>query len=210
MNRQEFYAKGVLRKNFFERLEKDIAKWKGPKVQVLLCFTSDPYQPIESETRATRLTIEMLHDAGFSVCVLTKAPAFAFIRDRGLFTERDAIATTLTFSRASIIESQKFEPYAESPMIRELALKEFFKMGIPTWVSLEPVIGPEQTKAIIRETHEFVGIYKIGKLNYVKSDVDWERFANEVVELCEKLGAPYLVKKSLQKYLPGLEYEHAL
>jgi len=37
--------------------------------------------------------------------------------------------------------------------------------GIKTWVSLEPVIDPEQAIELIRLLHPYVGHWKAGKIN---------------------------------------------
>jgi hypothetical protein len=71
-------------------------------------------------------------------------------------------------------------------------------------VSLEPVIDPEESLEIIRQTHEFVDFYKVGKLNYHPraSTIDWRKFAVEVKDLLDDLGCEYLLKEDLRRYLP--------
>ena len=62
--------------------------------------------------------------------------------------------------------------------------------GVPTWVSLEPVIDPAASLEIIRQTHKFVDLFKVGKLNYHQhaKTIDWRSFAIEAVELLKSLG----------------------
>jgi hypothetical protein len=70
--------------------------------------------------------------------------------------------------------------------------------GIKTWVSLEPVIDPDQALQVIRELHSIVGHWKVGKINYQKDiEVDWIAFREEVKALLDRLGADYYLKKSL-------------
>ena len=78
--------------------------------------------------------------------------------------------------------------------------------GIQTWASLEPVIDPEQTFEIIRQTREFVGFYKVGKLNYHPhaKTIDWHKFGHKARELLDSLGCKYMLKKDLKKEM-GME-----
>lgn len=198
MNRQEFYGSPTVRDNILVRLENAAKTWKGKKEQVLLCFTCDPYQRMEQSEYVTRQAIAILHANDFPVCVLTKNPVLA-ARDLDLFREGDALATTLTFCDHRW--SSRVEPNAELPHQRILGLAIFAGKGIDTWASLEPVIDPGQTFAMIKLTHNLVSHYKVGKLNYEESNVDWAAFARDVVELMERLGVPYMLKEDLKEYL---------
>lgn len=198
VSREEFYKSPEPRENILVRLENSAKAWKGEKKQVLLCFTCDPYQEAERHEYITRRAIEILHKYGFPVCVLTKNPTFA-LRDLDLFTPDDAFATTLTFYEHR--ESQKHEPRAELPHQRVIGLAGFSGKGIPTWASLEPVIDADQTIRLIWVTNKFVDLYKVGKLNYQESDIDWGKFANDVIAVLKRLGKEYLIKEDLKEYL---------
>lgn len=198
---EEFHGNPKPRKNVLEQLEKDCQRLRGKKMpRILFCFTTDPYQPIEKEHEITRRAINMLHDHGLTVQILTKGGSRA-ARDFDLLTPEDAFASTLTFLGET--DSRTWEPGAALPQNRIDTIKEAHKAGIPTWVSLEPVIDPEQTLQIVRQTHEFVDLYKVGKLNYHprSREVDWNRFTKEVVTLLESLGKRYYIKKDLQVFL---------
>src|SRR3990167_3742067 len=54
MNRAEFYGNPRPRPNVIKLLEADCKKLAGCKDRVLLCFTCDPYQPIDDEHQLTR------------------------------------------------------------------------------------------------------------------------------------------------------------
>ncbi len=173
----------------------------GCRERVLLSFTCDPYQQIDVEHQVTRQAIQIIHGAGLAVEVLTKGGTRA-LRDLGLFTERDAFASTLTFLDDE--RSRQWEPEAALPGNRLEAIRQFHAKGIPTWVSLEPVIDPAAALAIIRETAGYVDLFKVGKLNYhpVAKTIDWARFAVEAVALLQSLGKAYYVKKDLACLLP--------
>ncbi len=70
-------------------------------------------------------------------------------------------------------------------------------------MSLEPVLYPEQSLAIIEQTHEFVNKYKLGVLNYNPraKEIDWLDYGRRAVALLKKFGNEYYIKDDLKKYL---------
>lgn len=202
MNRADFDAVAVPRPNFIDLLRKDARKYQacGITEQVMLSFTTDPFNP--SDTSRTRPTIETLQAHGMGVCTLTKGGrrALPFI---DLFRpERDAFASTLTSLDDAF--SLKWERKAALPGDRIETLKAFHDAGIFTWVSLEPTLDTASSLAIIEHTHSFVDLYKVGRANYLPMTytTDWEDYTHRVVDLCQRLGVKHYIKKDLQGYLP--------
>ncbi len=196
-NREEFHQRSLPRVNVIQELEKDCRRLAGREnPRVLLCFSCDPYGPQDAEYGITRRAIETLHRYGLCAQILTKGGMRA-ARDFDLLTERDAFAVTLTFTSEN--DSREWEPKAVLPVERYEVLREAHRRGIPTWASLEPVIDPEQSLRIILDTCEFVDLYKIGKLNYrpEAKGIDWARFARSAMELLERLGKDYYLKRDL-------------
>ena len=148
----------------------------------------------------TRRCIEIFNHFGINFTILTKGGMRAS-RDFGLYKEGDAFATTLTFLDEA--KSLEWEPGAASPQDRIAAVKLAHDMGIKTWISLEPVIDPEQSLEIIRQTAPWVDLFKVGKLNHSKLEktIDWHKFANDAKNLLENLGKPYYLKEDLRKFL---------
>lgn len=208
---REEFAQPKPRPGFLSKLARETKRrWEtGLGGQVLLCFTCDPYQRIDVEMELTRKTIEVLHTGGHSVCILTKGGRRA-LRDIGLFTPADAFASTLTWLDDE--HSFEWEPGADWPKGRIHTLHAFHEAGIPTWVSLEPVLDPMVSLQIIRETHTFVDLYKVGVLNYhpLAQTIDWRKFARDVVGLLESLNCKYYIKRDLACYLPESMVEHAV
>jgi DNA repair photolyase len=196
-DRQQFHAEVTPRPNIREKFLKDCKELKGSGISVLFSFTCDPYTPLDSELRLTRWGIQQLHDHGMYVQILTKGKDAT--RDMDLMGPNDAFACTLTF--IDPLDSVKWEPNAALPHQRMSALMEMHRRGIPTWASMEPCIDPKQTLELIERTLGYVDLYKLGTLNYVKNDTDWKRFARDAVNLCERAGVKYLLKKDLEKYL---------
>jgi DNA repair photolyase len=135
--------------------------------------------------------------------VLTKSGSCA-LQDIGLYGPNDAFASTLTFIKPE--DSKKWEPNAALPEDRMATLRKFHEAGIHTWVSLEPVIDPDQTLELIRATHEYVDLYKVGKLNYVKSEIDWRMFGARAIKILESLNKSYYIKSDLAKHLDGIPF----
>jgi len=210
-DRQLFYHQPTVRKDILTKIEKDCVKLQaiGEDRPVLLCFVTDPYQELEAETQITKKVIGLLQYYNFKVIILTKGGTRA-MRDFDLLRPGfDQFATTLTFT--NLEDSLAWEPGAASPMERIESLEEAHRRGIRTWVSLEPVIYPAQTLALIQATSGFVDHYKVGTLNYanklpahLKAKVNgtkWNEFGMQAVTLLRTLGKSFYIKEDLKKYL---------
>ncbi len=67
-------------------------------------------------------------------------------------------------------------------------------------VSLEPVIDPAQTLALIEATHEFVDYYGVGKMNHnpeIEKSIDWPKFRVDAEALLKRYGKSYRIKAAL-------------
>jgi hypothetical protein len=200
--RAEFNAGAILRPGYLANLRKEAELYQAAGIteQIFLSFTSDVYHP--GDTKPTRTTVETLIEYGLGVCVLTKGGTRA-LRDLDLFRPtRDAYAATLTSLDDNF--SRKWESKAPLPGDRIAGLERFHDAGIFTWVSLEPVLNAEAALAIVAATHEFVDIFKIGKVNYSKltTTVDWRDFTLRMIDLLNRIGAKHYFKRDLQCFLP--------
>jgi DNA repair photolyase len=198
-DKESFHGSPAPRAHIIDELRKDCKKLAvGDHPPVLLSFTTDPYQPIDVEYGLTREAITILHEHGLAVEVLTKGGMRA-ARDFDLLTAKDAFATTLTFLNAG--QSREWEPLAALPEDRIEAMKLAHGKSIRVWASLEPVIDPEQSLELIRQTAPFVDLFKVGKLNHhpAAQSVDWHRFGWEAKKLLDSLGNAYYLKDDLRK-----------
>jgi DNA repair photolyase len=202
MPRPEFDAGATPREDFLPKLRKEAAKYRAAGItdQVMLSFTTDPFHP--GDISLTRPVLETLQEFGLGMCTLTKggSRALPFI---DLFRpDRDAFASTLTSTDDAF--SLKWERGAALPGDRIATLKAFHDRGIFTWVSLEPTLDTESSLDIIKRTHEFVDLYKIGRANYLKeitTTTDWKSYTHRIVELVNRLGVKHYIKLDLQPYL---------
>lgn len=202
MPRPEFDAGAEPRPNFLAQLRKDAAKYQalGVTEQVMLSFTTDPYHP--GDNSLTRDVLLTLQEHGLGICTLTKGGSRA-LRDIDLFQpNRDAFATTLTSLDDDF--SRKWERNAALPGDRIATLKAFHERNIFTWVSLEPTLDTASSLAIVKATHSFVDLYKVGRANYlpITNSTDWLDYTIEMINLLIRLGKKHYIKKDLQPYLP--------
>ncbi len=198
---RETFQENIRAREFdFPQLIKEMEKNRGKSV--FLCFSTDPYNYLDSELKITRQIIEMFSRYEIAPIILTKA-GLRSTRDFDLLARIPGAkyGTTLTFINPE--DSLKWEPGAATPLLRISALKEAHGLGIKTWASLEPVIDPDQSLRIIEETHTFVDDYKIGRWNHDSraNAIDWKTFAEKAVGLCQKFGKKYYVKKDLACFL---------
>lgn len=189
------FAQNIKGRELFRDLEKDAPAYRGR--EVLLCFMSDPYQPFEESGNYTGRALEILVRHGVRPVILTKSGGLATRDFELLRCGSGRYGATLTMDNAA--DSQEFEPGAAFPDERMRTLEAAHAYGIPTWVSMEPVIDPAQTLNLIRETAGFVDLYKVGRWNYDKraNAIDWKAFGEEAVALLTALGKPYYVKHDL-------------
>jgi DNA repair photolyase len=191
-----------------QELYEDALKWKlkGETRRVLLCFTTDPYQPIEIATQITRSAIRTLHAAGLNVIILTKGGKRS-MRDFALLGHKDAYATTLTCD--NVADSLNWEPCAAVPDERIEALRTAHDLGIETWVSFEPVLYPEQVYNLLNRITGFVSHVKVGTLNYHPhgKTIDWKAFGFMMYSKLQNAGVKYYFKKDLLKNMGVAEFK---
>lgn len=188
-----------------EKLQHDARLLEGKETRpILMCFVTDPYQPVEAETQTTRQAIKILKQYGLRVAILSKGGLRA-TRDLDLLDENDWFGATLTLTNKE--DATKWEPIADTWENRLIALQMAKEKGIPTWVSCEPVIDPEQTLELIRLSAPYVDVFKVGKINYnpIERMINWKYFALDVTALLDELGKRYYIKKDLATFIdrPG-------
>lgn len=178
-------------------LDKELKPLKNQTV-LISCLT-DPYQPLDVETKLTRKIIERLQFFGVHVNIFTKA-GLRSTRDFDLLAKdpKTEYGATLTFLNPE--DSVKWEPGAALPQERIDALKQAHNLGIRTWASLEPVIDLKQSLQIIRETKDFADEFRIGALS-IDLRIDWGTFLKEAIGLCLKFKKRYYLRASLAFFL---------
>lgn len=171
--------------------------------QILLSFVSDPYCLAEVKHCKTREALKVLLGASCSVAILTKGGSRC-LRDLDLFAGwpdgRVKVGATLTSFGAGL--QQEWEPGAASPSERVDALRELHDAGIKTWASIEPVIDPVESLAVIKASLPYVDAYKVGRWNHdARSNaIDWPAFGKSAVDMIRSAGKRLYVKVDLQPH----------
>ncbi len=207
---QPFNENVHVRDGLIEALDKQLQSGKYEGKMIHLCFACDPYpesfikdktlefnpNSIEwIDTMPTREAIKLLKAAGCRVQILTKGGIDA-ARDLDLLDCNDSFGVSIS---CNTIMASNIEPEAMSPYVRLLILDKAKELGIPTWVSCEPVYEPEAIYTLITKYNDSIDFYKIGKLNHYPSDINWKEFGNKCVELLEARGLKYYIKADLKK-----------
>lgn len=190
------------------QLEGDCKKLKGLTEPVHLCFTCDPY-PVGTEHSRTLSVLLMLERYKFqNVQLLTKNP-MAGVRDMDLFKRNGwKFGTTVVFVEDWNYVEDGIEPNATPFEDREAALQIAHEREVFTWVSLEPVISPQEALEVIDRLKPYVDHWKIGKLNHgeqidaglgaIERTVNWRNFLEDAEDALK--GSSYMIKKSLEAY----------
>lgn len=198
----EWHGGAIPRKNIIKLFENDARHMHNVNDMrpILFSFVSDPYQPIEAELEITKQALQIASRFSLNTRILTKGRAALVRRDFTLMKQANTqLGVTLCFTDDAM--RKEWEPNASPVSDRLAILKEAHEMGIYTWVSLEPVINPQQALSVIRKAAPFVDLWKVGKLNHMKSVeslVDWKNFSSDVEALLNKFSARYYIKKSLR------------
>ena len=115
---------------------------------------------------------------------------------------KGAFGTTLLFTRDE--DRATWEPNAAPVEDRIDAIREAYRRGIPTWVSIEPIIIPQQALALIETLSDVVDEWRIGKLNHhpLAATIDWAAWAPRLLDAAQASGRRYMIKDALAAYLP--------
>lgn len=196
------YLNSLPREGILEKLERDLAQMqeRHDLREVLMSFSTDPYQPIEEELRLTRKSINLFMIYGRRFTILTKG-GLRSTRDFDLmriYRGNCRYGTTLVFT--DWCQEKIWEPCAAHTEERIQALVHAHQLGIPTWVSLEPVFDPYQSLALLEATLGFVDEYRLGMLNHMESPgrIDYREYLGIAVRLLEEHKKKYLIKRDLR------------
>ena len=209
---EEFLANYGPRPGILEALKRDCDRMvkAGDDRYVLFCFTSDPYQ-FHYGNETTRDALLIASTRGINTSILTKGGMAAErdfdIMQLGLVQGDVRFGTTLTCQDPD--DSLLWEPNAAPPDNRKQAIQAAHDRGVFTWVSLEPVLYPEDSLSFIPELADYVDYWHVGKLNYhphakaleAANPNVWEDFTEKAWQALVDVGASFRFKDSLAEYL---------
>ena len=193
----EAFANVEPRPGIAEAVKRQLDKEQITDKLIHLCFTCDPYPAPPIDTTPTREIIKTIKGTGNHVQILTKGGLRAE-RDFDLLDGDDWFGVTITgefWDKRSELNAANWVERLESIQKAHLA-------GVNTWVSCEPVLDANNIYRLISGNHP-IDKFKIGKLNYHPSDINWPEFGRTCERLCQQYGRNYYIKDDLRKEMEG-------
>jgi DNA repair photolyase len=137
----DFESRLFAKPNAADLLRAELAKPGYRVAPIALGTNTDPYQPIEGEWRITRAILEVLAETDHPVAITTKSDRV--VRDIDILAPMAAKGlATVCVSVTSLDPgvARTIEPRAPTPVRRLAAVTKLAEAGIPTYVSIAPVI----------------------------------------------------------------------
>lgn len=137
----DFESKIFAKVNAPELLRQELAKASYMPEPIALGVNTDAYQPCERELRLTRRVLEVLHECGHPVALISKSSLIE--RDIDLLADmasrRQAMAA-VTITTLDPAVARTLEPRAAAPARRLRTIRTLTDAGIPVGVSVAPII----------------------------------------------------------------------
>lgn len=172
----------LLKKFSLENAEHDLALMAdaGDEGPVQLCFIGDPFDPT-CRMEPMEGVLQLCTEYGVRPQILTKAGIFAALWMDEIEAARGIFGQTIVFR--SDASRKLWEPDASTI---ESRWKAFDAAGwdMDTWLSIEPVIDPQQAMEVIARALESpVRRIHVGKWNHNKQakEIDWHEFASAAI-----------------------------
>jgi DNA repair photolyase len=190
------------RRDIVESVRRQLERERITGKLIHLCFLCDPY-PAGIDTTPTRKIIQLIKGSGNNVQILTKGGKRAE-RDFDLLDNSDWFG--VTYTNDSYFTPHEREPNAAPSLERLASLERAKKRGIQTWASCEPVFEPQAVYGLIKSAY-YIDLFRIGKMNYHPSNINWAKFGAWCVELCNAHGREYYIKDDLRAEMGAAEHE---
>lgn len=137
----DFETKLFAKANAAEQLAKELARPGYRCSPINLGANTDPYQPVERQSRITRSILEVLHDANHPCTIVTKNALVE--RDLDLLVPMARRRLVQVFVSCAQLDNHlaaKLEPRASAPHRRIAAIKALNDAGVPCGVLVAPII----------------------------------------------------------------------
>jgi len=137
----DFETKLYAKREAAELLRCELSKPGYSCEPIAIGVNTDAYQPLEKQLRITRAVLEVLLETRHPAYLITKSSLIE--RDIDLLTEmaqRNLVSVCITITTLDRKLSRNLEPRATTPGRRLQTLERLSTQGIPTRVSVSPVI----------------------------------------------------------------------
>jgi DNA repair photolyase len=170
----DFESRLFAKTNAPELLLRELARPSYVPDTITVGINTDAYQPVERELKLTRRVLQILHDCGNPVALITKSSLIE--RDIDLLApmaaKRQAIAA-VTITTLDPAIARTLEPRAASPARRLRTIRTLAEAGIPVSVSIAPVI-PFVTEPDLERVMEAAIEAGAGQAGYIVLRLPWE------------------------------------
>lgn len=137
----DFETKLFWKPNAAELLVRELAKPSYRCAPIAFGTNTDPYQPVERQTEATRGLLRVLNEARHPYTIVTKNALVC--RDLDLLVpaaRENRVRVMLSVTTLDRHLANKMEPRASTPEKRIAAIRRLTEAGVPTGVLVAPVI----------------------------------------------------------------------
>jgi len=170
----DFESRLFAKVNAPELLVRELARPSYVPDTITVGINTDAYQPCERQLGITRRLLQVLHDCGNPVALITKSSLIE--RDIDLLAamaaRRQAIAA-VTITTLDPAIARTLEPRAASPARRLRTIRTLAAAGIPVSVSIAPVI-PFVTEPDLERLMEAAVEAGAGQAGYIVLRLPWE------------------------------------
>lgn len=206
MTRDQFFCEHPKpRPRILEAIERTADKMtkQDDHRRTLFSFVGDAYCHLLPEDDITRQALQIMVDRALPFDICTKGGMRA-ARDFDLLKHGGRLGVSLVWDDEET--AHQWEPNASELSERAESMMVASGQGIYVWVSVEPVIDPQQALGAIAWASLWADEFRVGKINHQKeleAAVDWQKFTDECYDLLLQTGKNFMVKESLHPYLRG-------
>jgi DNA repair photolyase len=171
----------------------------APGIVRLSPIVTDPYQPLERRFRVTRRCLEVLLEANFAPCILTRAARV--LEDLPLLSRFERAAVGFSIPTTNDAVRHAFEPGADPIDDRVEALRACQAAGLSTFAVVQPVL-PGDPEELVDRVAPLVRAVRIDRMHHAERAAglweaiglcasDWEKVGHDTEQ---KLAAAFAAR----------------
>jgi len=126
------------KRNAPDVLRRQLRRMSRLPEHVAIGTATDPYQPLEAQTRLTRGCLEVFAEFGVPVSVTTRSPLI--LRDLDLLRRMRVVSVNISLHTLDRRIWREFEPSTPPPQARLRAMARLAEAGIPVEAFMAPIL----------------------------------------------------------------------